>query len=78
MSNHVLMNNSLIDFFFFLTPDSSVYGPFMLDCERHPPRWDTDYLAQHVFEGEMKVSSSKHCRSGFSLLIVKRHEKSTG
>lgn len=50
-------------FFSFWSLPCSTYEHYAL-------RWDTGYLAQDVFEGEMKVHSGKDCRSGFCLLIV--------
>lgn len=38
--------------------------------EHYALRWDTGYLAQDVFEGQMNAGSAEDCRSGFCLLIV--------
>lgn len=39
------------------------------------PRWDTDYLAQDVFEREMNVHRGTNCGFGFGLLMVGERHK---
>lgn len=63
-----LISHILDLIFLFNIPDSSAFGPF---CAQHTPyehyalRWDTDYLAQDVFEREINVHSGNTAGLGF-------------